>query len=177
MEGCSLSPRVCRPLVTFCSTRVYLLKPTSCLGCKHGFFPIISSRATGLVTIDHEPSLCPRGLPATVTKHRPEGSLPSPLGHWLLQASGELSRVIPHFSASHSRGPNGPRVVQQATRCCWSRDPTEQQLRRASSGRPPSGASQPCRTSCISGCGFSLQLGSVVWRHSCGSGEKVGRAW
>ena len=118
-----MSPRVCRPLVTFCSTRVCLLKPTSCSGYKHGFFPIISSRATGLVTIDREPSLCPRGLPATVTEHRPAGSLPSPLGHWLLQASGQLPRVVSHFSASHSRGPNGPRVAQQATRCCWARGP------------------------------------------------------
>ena len=54
--GCSLSPRVPGPLVTsvplmsVCLSQLYAWATNT---------PIISSQATGLVTADHEPSLCP----------------------------------------------------------------------------------------------------------------------
>ena len=88
------------PLMSVCLSQLYAWATNT---------PIISSKATGLVTADHEPSLCPRALPATVTKHRPAGSPLSPLGYQLLQVSGQLPQVISHFRASHSGGPfTGP---------------------------------------------------------------------
>lgn len=113
------------PLVSVCLSQLYAWATNT---------PIISSKATGSVTADHEPLLCPRALPATVTKHRPAGSQPSPPrvpASAGVRAAATSNLIFQGFTQwrsmywSHSRQPGTAGQVS---------------LRSSSSGAPPASA-------------------------------------